>query len=141
MMKKDVASVISGIDWDKFDKFTLLGDLASVVDTVGNSNCPGSLVKLGAISAFFKSNRQRPPRLLYVYLLLAVSDTRPEGTINSEELIAFYSCFFHSGVKETNMKVFFSQHATLMVVRHAYYKPTKFHTDIVGAITLLRPRD
>jgi hypothetical protein len=137
-----LAERINTIDWDLSHQFILLGDLASVLPSLPDFPVPPSLVKLGLIKARLNRSTASPPPSLHVYLSLSVSDASTELDISGPELLEFYRHFFQTGgVSEKNMKYFLSQHVTVMVVRHIFYKSDRFRMEIVGALSFSRPTD
>ena len=137
-----LADRLSIIDWDMRKQFILLGDLASIVHVLPDFPSKSSLMKLGSITARLREgSKTNPPSSLHVYLSLSVSDSATETDISGSELAEFYGHFFKSGVDAKHLKRFFGQHATVMVVRHVYYKSDCYRLEIVGALSFSRPTD
>jgi hypothetical protein len=130
----------SRIDWD-MRKFILLGDLASIVPVLPDMLLKSFLTNLGLITARRKGNKINPPSSLHLYLTLSASDTATEMDISAHELSELYDHFFESGVDEKNLRRFFGLHATVLVLRHVYYKSNRFCMEIVGALSFSRPTD
>ena len=74
-------------------------------------------------------------------MALGLSANAHNGYVDSKTLSAFYEHFFATGVKSDDMRKFFSENVTLMVVRRVQSNPTTFYVQVVGAITFSRPRD
>ena len=134
----------SRINWDLHKQFILLGNLASILPVLPDTLSKSSLMKLGLITARPKGSKRKskPPFSLHVYLALSASDTVTQTDVSGSDLAKFYGHFFKSGVQvERNLKCFLGQLATVMVLRHVYYKPDCFCMEIVGSLSFSRPTD
>ena len=133
-----VARKIQSIDWDRFDGLYKLGSLATVVSLMSPDTSVAPLLnQLGTITANKKAAAMHPKPSLWVYASLSVEENITLDDISGIQIAAFYSKFFHSYVRERNLTLFLSQHATLMVVRRVYsaISATAFRKEIVAALT------